>query len=94
MKKIPCGDLMVLVDDEDYEVLAGHHWHHNRPRVGKEATIAVRTKWRSNGAQYQRSMASIITDYRGVVRFLNGNRLDHRRENLWPKGPPLTEIKA
>ena len=83
MKEISLSqDMIVLVDDEDFEYLSQWKWHLLRQKE-PYAQYAIRHIWR-NGKRTTISMhRQILETPKGMVSdHINGNGLDNRRENL------------
>ncbi len=75
MKTIPVGrDRAALVDDEDYEVLAGLAWHMSRSGYARHSYSSTR--------QVYMHTLVLKPKPRQQIDHVNGDRLDNRRANL------------
>ncbi|MCU5100544.1 AP2 domain-containing protein [Bacillus cereus] len=75
-KEIPLqNDMLVIVDDEDYERCMEHTWV---ARVSKKSTLVVQ----STKSILLTKFILGIEDTSKRVRFKNNNRLDYRKNNL------------
>jgi hypothetical protein len=70
----------VLVDDADYEAVARYRWQLNR-RTGN-ARRTARSGGKATNVQMHREIVGARAGDGAVVRHLNGDTLDNRRENL------------
>ncbi len=94
MKEIPLTQgLMAKVDDEDFERVNHQKWHVKKERDGQFDAICGRKKGGKQkyilmshdilkGYRKKRLHLAIMESYKPIVRHLNGNRLDNRKENL------------
>lgn len=84
MREIPLRgkyrDLVVVIDDEDYERVAQHRWLFGRVSASKDIVYA-RRMWREDGRWRQQYLHAFLTGW-PLVDHINHNGLDNRRENL------------
>jgi hypothetical protein len=72
MREIPLTQGKVaLIDDEDYEWLAGLRWHYANVGYAKSSRLG-----------YMHRLILCISDGTAVVDHVNGDKLDNRRCNL------------
>lgn len=73
MRQIPLSNSskVALVDDEDYDLVSAYRW-----MVTKEGDVKGPKQLRMGRLLFG------LTKRQGIVRYVNGDRLDHRRENL------------
>lgn len=88
MKWIPLHPSgQVLVDDDDYDKLAGFHWYVDCRNVGRYpgfGTIYAYRTTMKNGVSEKHQMHREIMNAPDVIQVdhINGNGLDNRRSNL------------
>jgi ribosomal protein S14 len=81
MKSIAVGELIALIDDEDYEVVAIHAWRPSTPRnVTYAVTTLPRTQGRTNVYMHRLILRQMGQD--GRADHKDGNGLNNRRSNL------------
>ena len=87
MKKIPLSQgLFALVDDEDYELVAGYIWYAARSNATWYASTNTENPGNGNGNYRKLHMHSLIlkTAKGYMPDHIDGDGLDNRRENLRP----------
>lgn len=80
--EVPLGrsGLVALVDESDYELVAGYSWQAHRTRSGRD--YHARRRWCEGGRQRTQFMHALLVGAGCFVDHRNHNGLDNRRENL------------